>query len=218
MITSNHSLEHSGKEVEFRKSIFASQERVEAVQVQVDKKEKKGPRKSCLKRSSFEAVEKEVKTKTARRSKFETMSRNSIDGVVIRNRKSIEVDRVKEEDKDAKDEDSDGGSSYNIYGSGQQLVISKEVSDQLGLGRPKEEEPKDNKDKGKRGKSILKKFSILSKDSAMEKSAVTEKGEETKEPVVKKAKKSVMFTKSRFADWSLFYFMIASNLTWLRHF
>lgn len=97
MITSNHSLEHAGKEVEFRKSLFASQERVESFQVAVEKKDKKGPRKSCLKRSSFEAAEKEVKARPARRSKFESMSRNSIDGVVIRNRKSIEVDPIKED-------------------------------------------------------------------------------------------------------------------------
>jgi len=98
MITSNHSLEHSTKEVEFRKSIFASQERVEAFQVVVDKKETKGTRKSCLKGSSFEVAEKEAKTRpAARRSKFEIMSRNSIDGAVIRNKKSFEADRIKEE-------------------------------------------------------------------------------------------------------------------------
>lgn len=97
MLSSNHSLESGPKEVEFRKSIFASQERPEAVQIAVDKKEKKGPRKSCLKRSSFEAVEREVKAKPARRSKFETMSRNSIDGSVIRNRKSIQIDPIKED-------------------------------------------------------------------------------------------------------------------------
>lgn len=149
-------------------------------------------------------MEKEVKARPARRSKFETMSRNSIDGVVIRNRKSIEIDRIKEgEEKDAKDEDSDGGSSYNIYGSGQQLVISKEVSEQLGLGRSEENK---EKEKGKRGKSILKKNSILSKESIPDKS-ILDRSEDQKDvpAVAKKAKKSVMFTKSRFAEWWLFY-------------
>jgi hypothetical protein len=44
------------------------------------------------------------------------MSRKSIDGIVIRNRKSMEMEAIKENHK--KDEDSDGGSSYNIFGSG----------------------------------------------------------------------------------------------------
>lgn len=127
MISSNHSLELSSiKEVEFRKSIFSSQVKPEGdVSLDKDKNTKKGPRKSCLKRSSFENIEKQLKQKpAARRSKFETMSRNSIDGVVIKNRKSIDTDKIVENlDKD-KEEDSDGGSSYNIYGSGQQLVIS----------------------------------------------------------------------------------------------
>jgi hypothetical protein len=62
---------------------------------------------------------------------------------------------------------------------------------------------KDTKEKPKqRGKSILKKNSILSKESVDKSSVVLEKGEEPKDvPVVaKKTKKSVMFTKSRFAD------------------
>lgn len=57
------------------------------------------------------------------------MSKSNIDGVVIKNRKSIEVDKVKQTmEKQAKEEDSDEGSSYNIFGSGKQLVISKEIS------------------------------------------------------------------------------------------
>ena len=43
----------------------------------------------------MKAGEKEVKARpAARRSKFESMSRNSIDGVVIRNRQSIESDPI----------------------------------------------------------------------------------------------------------------------------
>jgi hypothetical protein len=97
------------------------------------------------------------------------MSRNSIDGVVIKNRKSIEVDTIKETlDNEAKEEDSDGGSSYNIYGSGQQLVISNEISEQLGLGKAKAKAANENTGKGKqRGKSILKKNSVLSKEGSV---------------------------------------------------
>lgn len=55
MIASNHSLESSSiKEVEFRKSIFADV-KTEAPEIVPSKSKdsKKGPRKSCLKRSSF---------------------------------------------------------------------------------------------------------------------------------------------------------------------
>lgn len=61
VISSNHSLEiGSSKEVEFKKSIFASQGKPEGVEINVEKpfNSKKGPRKSCLKRSSFDNMEK----------------------------------------------------------------------------------------------------------------------------------------------------------------
>jgi len=44
------------------------------------------------------------------------MSRQSIDGIVIKNRKSMEMHPIKENSKN--DEESDCGSSYNIFGSG----------------------------------------------------------------------------------------------------
>jgi hypothetical protein len=78
-------------------------------------------------------------------------------------------------------------------------VISKEVSDQLGLGKPAEV-PKEKK---QRGKSILKKGSLISKESLMDKSASDRPNEEKEKEVSsvgKKGKKSVMFTKSRFAE------------------
>ena len=56
------------------------------------------------------------------------MSRNSIDGVVIKNRRSIdgikEIVEDKIDKKEANGEDSDEGSSYNIYGSRENVMIS----------------------------------------------------------------------------------------------
>jgi hypothetical protein len=66
-------------------------------------KAKQHGRKSCLKRSSFENIEKEVAKQPVRKSKFEMMARNSIDGVVIKNRKSIDV--IKEVEKEQKKDD-----------------------------------------------------------------------------------------------------------------
>ena len=72
--------------------MFASQEK-EFFQINVPKVEAKKPagRKSCLKRPSFQSIEEEsTKQKPVRKSKFEMLPRNNIDGVVIRNRGSIE--------------------------------------------------------------------------------------------------------------------------------
>ena len=55
------------------------------------------------------------------------------------------------------------------------------------------------KEKYQRGKSILKKSSILSKDTLEEKPSQVREAKESVE-VSKKAKKSVMFTMSRFAE------------------
>ncbi len=58
-----------------------------------DKPAKQG-RKSCLKNPSFELHELKEKERPVRRSKFEMLSRKSIDGAVIKNRRSI--DEIKE--------------------------------------------------------------------------------------------------------------------------
>ena len=58
------------------------------------------------------------------------MSKSGIDGIVIKSRSSIlKEDKIKEFDKNSKvdeAEDSDEGSSYNIFGSNE-LLISEEV-------------------------------------------------------------------------------------------
>lgn len=79
-------------------------------------------------------------------------------------------------------------------------MISKEISDQLGLGK---EEPKPKgKQRANGGKSILKKSSVLgSKELLGSRESLPEKAERAeREEGAKKAKKSVMFTKSRFAE------------------
>jgi len=87
------------------------------VQVVPKKEGKKGgSRKSCLKRSSFQQMDEEIKEKPARKSKFEMMSRGSIDGAVIKNRNSIHLLKA-ENDKVKVNEDSDEDSSHNIFGS-----------------------------------------------------------------------------------------------------
>ena len=72
VISSNHSIEAASsqnvREVEFRKSLFNSQER-EFVTVMAEKPAKQG-RKSCLKNPSFELQEGKEKERLARRSKF----------------------------------------------------------------------------------------------------------------------------------------------------
>ena len=73
MITSSKSIpsEKGEREVEFRKSLFASQEKeFTAVEVPQKKAGKGGARKSCLKRSSFEALQQEEKDRPVRKSKF----------------------------------------------------------------------------------------------------------------------------------------------------
>lgn len=62
--------------------------------IQPKPKTKFAGRKSCLKNTSFTEVVEETKKKDApRRSKFETMSRNSIDGKILKSdKKKKEVD------------------------------------------------------------------------------------------------------------------------------
>ncbi|CAM6000183.1 unnamed protein product [Sphagnum balticum] len=131
-------------------------------------------RKSCLKRCSFEQAEQELRDKPARRSRFDMISSFNVDGTVIHNRKSVEVDSIKENINDKAD-DSDGGSSYNIFGNNQ-LVISKEISTQLGLDK---QQIKSKKGRANGGKSILKKGSLLSTDnkSLLEEKEPKEKSE-----------------------------------------
>ena len=132
------------------------------------------------------------------------MPRNSIDGVVIKNRKSIDgvkglqnnIDKCK-----GGDSDEEEGSSYNIYGSQENLVISNEVKEKLGL----KDEVKGAKSKGPQraggGKSILKKNSVLINVEPERKKevVVSTDPEASQSKATPKAKKSVMFTKSRFA-------------------
>lgn len=106
-------------------------------------------RKSCLKRSSFELPNIQITTSDGinstqashgsssskvpvRRSKFDALSKMSIDGPVLRHDPSS--DRIKENDQENQsvDSDEDNGSSHNIYGS-QQFVLSKEIRENFGL-------------------------------------------------------------------------------------
>lgn len=111
MITSGHSIgsEKGIREVEFRKSLFASQEKqFLEIKVPVEKKKASGGRKSCLKRSSFEQMEREAKEYPVRKSKFESLSRNSIDGIVIKNRRSIDnIKEIQNDNVGKEEEDSD---------------------------------------------------------------------------------------------------------------
>ena len=114
MITSDQILEEgSAKEVGFRKSLFGLNQPIVLHAPTSEPKKAGGARKSCMKRSSFESVEVEVKNQPAKQSRFEMMNRKSIDGIVIRNRKSMEIKDKENRNKD----DSDEGSEHNIFGS-----------------------------------------------------------------------------------------------------
>lgn len=134
-----------------------------------------------------------------RKSKFEMMARNSIDGAVIKNRKSIDV--IKEVEKEGKqDDESDEGSSYNIFGSTENVVISKEMKEKLGLGKESSAPKAAPKQRANGGKSILKKNSVLMSEpnKRSNSSEVPDSSEEKLS--VNRPKKSVMFTRSRFAE------------------
>ena len=75
-------------------------------------------------------------------------------------------------------------------------MISNEVKEQLGLKDEKKEAKGPSKARAGGGKSILKKNSVLLGES--KEKATSELGKEEKS--AKKPKKSVMFTKSRFAE------------------
>lgn len=169
IISSQKSLgsEKGPKEVGFRKSQFASQEK-EFLPINIvpkaETKKVSGGRKSCLKRSSFQQAEEEVKPKpekAVRKSKFEMLSRNSIDGVVIKNRKSIDMGKEFDKDKVKSNEDSDEDSEHNIFGSKDNVAISSELKEKLGLKEDKKETKAANKGRAGGGKSILKKNSVL---------------------------------------------------------
>ena len=96
-----------------------------------------------------------------RKSKFEMLSRNSIDGVVIKNRKSIDMGKELDKDKVKSNEDSDEDSEHNIFGSKDNVAISSELKEKLGLREEKQEAKPANKGRAGGGKSILKKNSVL---------------------------------------------------------
>ena len=52
------------------------------------------------------------------------LSRNSIDGVVIKNRKSIDMGKELDKEKVKSNEDSDEDSEHNIFGSKDNVAIS----------------------------------------------------------------------------------------------
>ena len=79
------------------------------------------------------------------------------------------------------------------------MAISKEVKEKLGLREPKKEEKTQGKGRAGGGKSILKKGSVLISSSENKTKSVEELPAEEEVPKKMKAKKSVMFTKSRFA-------------------
>ena len=102
------------------------------------------------------------------------MSRKSIDGSVIKNRNSI--DMVKQGNKEKmKSEDSDEeSSSHNIFGSKDNVTISSDLKEKLGLRDEKKEKPS-NKGRAGGGKSILKKNSVLLTDKSEKKEKEKEK-------------------------------------------
>lgn len=57
------------------------------------------------------------------------MTRNSIDGVVLKKKKKS-IDKIKE---DKSFDDSDEGSCHNIFGSRDNVEISHEMKQKLGL-------------------------------------------------------------------------------------
>ena len=79
------------------------------------------------------------------------------------------------------------------------MGLSKEVKEKLGLREPQKEEKTANKGRAGGGKSILKKGSFLLPASEKKNKSVEELPAEEEPPKKMKAKKSVMFTKSRFA-------------------
>ena len=79
------------------------------------------------------------------------------------------------------------------------MGLSKEVKEKLGLREPQKEEKVPNKGRAGGGKSILKKGSLLASTSEKKNKSVEELPAEEETPKKMKAKKSVMFTKSRFA-------------------
>lgn len=118
----------------------------------------------------------ETQKKGPRRSKFDSMTRNSIDGKVIKSDiKKLEAELATKETTRrtsvSKGQDSDNeseeGSQYNIFGS-KQVVLNQELRENLGLvgsdsNVDEVKEPKVVKDKPARGVSILKKSSVVVK-------------------------------------------------------
>ena len=70
------------------------------------------------------------------------------------------------EEKSKNEQDSDEGSSYNIFGSNDNVMISKEMKEKLGISFDETKEKKAPKQRATRGKSILKKNSVLIQNSA----------------------------------------------------
>ena len=120
------------------------------------------------------------------------MQRESIDGKFIKGSKE-RLENEKENHREEKDDSDEEGSQYNIYGN-QQVNISKELRQNLGLSSEDDFFPtKKTKKEKERGKSILKKNSVFvekKKVSIFGGSPMNEQETEKKE---KKAKKSVMF-------------------------
>jgi len=189
--------------------MFASQEKnfITVITPKVDKPESKKPagRKSCLKRSSFEKLEAEVKERPVRKSKFDMLTGSNIDGIVIKNRKSIEnvdIDKINNP-VNTNSDDSDDDDSHNIFGSNENVLISNEIKEKLGIRGGDDKGKKEAKPRAGGGKSILKKNSVLVPGFGSEKK--TEKLETNElslgeDKNAKKPKKSVMFQKSRFAE------------------
>jgi hypothetical protein len=81
------------------------------------------------------------------------------------------------------------------------VEISKEMKEKLGITMDDQKEKKAPKPRATGGKSILKKNSVLvSNVESGERGQSSEVRETSEEKVAKKPKKSVMFTKSRFAE------------------
>ena len=118
------------------------------------------------------------------------MKRESIDGKYLKGSKE-RLENEKENYREEKDDSDEEGSQYNIYGN-QQVNISKELRQNLGL-TSEDDFFTAKKGKKERGKSILKKNSVFvekKKVSIFGGSAFKDQENESKE---KKAKKSVMF-------------------------
>ena len=106
-----------------------------------------------------------TKERKPRGSRFDTMSRDSIDGKIIRSdkkKKEKDLEASKENIRDHEsNSDSEEGSHYNIFGS-RRLEIPRELRENLGITDDdtgnEEVIPKAKK---QRTQSILKKNSIL---------------------------------------------------------